>query len=211
MDFIDASGYGLAGAAADAFSNTAPMFDFAKVVAPTLDPAALTGVAGTLAEEGKDVATGLMPNLTAPTTGLAGSVGGFVGSPTSYGISTTVTPQLTDAAKMMSTSNPLYDPNWKPEAPGMLDTIKGYGADTMKYLNDNSKGLEAGGKLVGSLGGLYYQNQMAGLAKQQLNDQRANTAYNRGRQATSDKSLADASARVFGVSTPYTDAAQGIK
>ena len=200
---IDMSGWGgLASTAADTASSLVPAFDFSSVIAPTLDPAALTGVAGTLAEEGKDVVTGLMPNLVAPNVAsTAGLAGGFAGSPASYGISTTVTPTLSDAAKMMSTSNPLYDPNWKPEASGMLDSIKGYGADTMKFFNDNSKGLEASGKLVGGLAGMYSAMQNSKLAKEQINMMKDNTAYNRGRQATSDKSLADASARVFGTGT----------
>lgn len=197
---IDMSGWGgLASTAADAASSLTPAFDFSSVIAPTLDPAALTGVAGTLAEEGKDVATGLMPNLVAPATGLAGSASGV--APWSQQALQATTPL----------TNSYYGTGWTPSTPGMFDGIKEIGSDTMKYFNDNSKGLEAGGKLIGGLGGLYYQNQMAGLAKQQLKDSRENTAYNRGRQATSDKSLADASARVFGVSTPYTDAAQGIK
>lgn len=184
---IDMSGWGgLAGTAADTASSLAPAFDFSSVIAPTLDPAALTGVAGTLAEEGKDVATGLMPNLVAPATGLAGSASGV--APWSQQALQATTPL----------TNSYYGAGWTPSTPGMFDGIKEVGTDTMKFFNDNSKGIEAGGKLVGGLGGLYYQNQMAGLAKQQLKDSRENTAYNRGRQATSDKSLADASARVFG-------------
>ena len=193
---------GLAGAGANAAGYFAPMFDFSKVVAPALDPAAMAAVAAPLAEEGANAANGLVSNIAVPGA-ATGTVEGLAGSyaanaPISYGHIAVNTPVLNDAAKMLSVDNPLYDPNWKPEGPGMFDKIKGYGTDTMKFFNDNSKGLEAGGKLVGGLGGLYYQNQMAGLAKQQLNDSRANTAYNRARQAAGDANLQSASDRVFG-------------
>ena len=197
---IDISGWGgLAGTAADTASSLAPAFDFSNVIAPTLDPAALTGVAGTLAEEGKDVATGLIPNLTAPVTGLAGSASGV--APWSQQALQATTPL----------TNSYYGAGWTPSTPGMFDGIKEVGTDTMKFFNDNSKGLEAGGKLVGGLAGMYSAMQNSKLAKEQINMMKDNTAYNRSRQATGDKNLADASARVFGVSTPYTDAALGVK
>ena len=188
---IDISGWGsgLAGTAADVAGSLVPSFDFTSSIAPainTLPTGAVAGVAGTLAEEGANAATGLMPNLTAPVTGLAGSASGI--APWSQ--------QAIQAATPLT--NSYYGAGWTPNTPGMFDTVKGYGADTMKFFNDNSKGLEAGGKLVGGLAGMYSAMQNSKLAKEQLNMMKDNTAYNRNRQAAGDKSLADASARVFG-------------
>ena len=203
MAFIDPST--LMSTAAETAMSFAPTVDFLQAAAPaisTVPAGAMAGLAGTLAEEGKDVAAQLMPNLMAPNVAsTAGLAGGFAGSPASYGISTTVTPPLSDAAKMMSTSNPLYDPSWKPEAPGMFDGLKQYGTDTLKFFNDNSKGLEAGGKLAGGLAGTYSAMQNSKLAKEQLGMMKDNTAYNRSRQAAGDKSLQEASDRVFGTRT----------
>ncbi len=211
---IDMSGWGgLASTAADTASSLAPAFDFSSVIAPTLDPAALTGVAGTLAEEGTNAATGLVPNLTAPVAGLAGSanklgswfsgnipaenVGGIMNNGGTF-----------DAAKNTITdaSGSLYSLNGDGSLSG-----QGMFGQGMKFFNDNSKGLEAGGKLAGGLAGMYSAMQNSKLAKEQINMMKDNTAYNRSRQAAGDKSLQEASDRVFGVSTPYTDAALGAK
>ena len=133
---------GLAGAGTDAASYLTPMFDFSKVVAPTLDPAAMAGVVAPLAEDGANAATALVPNLT---PGLAAT--------TSFG-------PLAQAAGTPLT-NSYFGAGWTPSTPSMFDGIKDTGTDMMKFFNDNSKGLETSGKLIGGLGGLYYQNQMA--------------------------------------------------
>ena len=224
MDGIDISGWGdaaggLAGSATDwaGFINPNTLSAVTPGVS-TLSPDAL-GVVGDIAEDGANAAAQLGPSLTPNASmvgggtgyvqhmGLAGnaigtSPGWITGASTvipgnvgslmnNGGTFNHVTNQITDSAGNIY--NVGSDGGLAAaEAPkSMFD--KGLG-----FFNDNSKGLEAGGKLVGSLGGLYYQNQMSGLAKQQLKDSRENTAYNRARQATGDANLQSVSDRVFG-------------
>ena len=173
---IDMSGWGsgLAGTAANVAGSLAPSFDFASSIAPTINTLptdAIAGVAGSVVEEGTNAASNLLPNLAAPTTGLTASSA----------------PTVANAMKQFGS----YDPGYGGSTASWYD--KG-----LDFLNTNSKGLEAGGKLVGGLAGMYSAMQGSKLAKEQLGMMKDNTAYNRARQAAGDKSLQEASDRVFG-------------
>ena len=204
MAFIDPST--LMSTAAETAMSFAPTVDFLQAATPTistLSPEAMAGLAGTLAEEGKDVAAGLVPNLTAPTAGLASSANRlgswFTGNVPAENVGNMMNSGGTfDAAKNTITdaSGSLYNLN----GDGSL-TGQGMFGQGMKFFNDNSKGLEAGGKLAGGLAGMYSAMQNSKLAKEQINMMKDNTAYNRSRQAAGDKSLQEASDRVFGTRT----------
>lgn len=202
---IDTSGWGsgLAGTAANVAGSLAPSFDFASSIAPainTLPTGAVAGVAGTLAEEGTNAATGLMPNLTAPVTGLAGSANKLGSWLTGNVPASGVADIMNNGGTFDAANNTITD------ASGSIYRVNGDGSlsgqgvfgQGMKFFNDNSKGLEAGGKLVGGLAGMYSAMQGSKLAKEQLGMMKDNTAYNRARQAAGDKSLQEASDRVFG-------------
>ena len=161
----------LTGLAGYASSATPYLSGFSTATAPminSLPTDAMANVVGAVAEEGTDIAGNI----------AAGLMKGSALNATAQQIAAGVVPKV--------------------EPTGWFDTLKGFGSDTMKYFNDNSKGIESGTKLLGGLGTWYNQQQTAGLAKQALSDQRANTAYNRARQAQGDKTLQEASDRVFG-------------
>ena len=162
---------GLAGYA----SSATPLLDsYASMAMPaisTLPTSAMTNIAGAVAEEGADAASSSLPNLMTVGKGLTNSSA----------------PTITNAIKQFG----VYDPSAGAASSSWF-------GDTMKYLNDNSKAIESGTKLLGAAGTLYSQQQAAGLAKQALADSRANTAYNRARQAEGDRRLQDASDKVFG-------------
>lgn len=224
MDGIDISGWGdaaggLAGSATDwaGFINPNTL----SVVTPgmsTLSPDAL-GVVGDIAEDGANAATQLVPSLTPNATMVGGGAGyvqpsglagNAIGTSPSWitGASTVIPGNVGNLMNSGGTFN--HVTNQITDSAGNLYNVGSDGglaaAEEPKsifdkglgFFNDNSKGLEAGGKLVGGLGGLYYQNQMSGLAKQQLKDSRENTAHNRARQAAADANLQSASDRVFG-------------
>ena len=185
---------GLAGAGTDAASYLTPMFDFSKVVAPTLDPAAMAGVVAPLAEDGANATSSMLPGLA----GVGTKIGNFF---TGTNIpAENVGAMMNAGGAFDSAKNMITDAagnTYKVMGDGSLQGSGIFGK-TLDFMGTNSKGLEAGGKLVGSLGGLYYQNQMSGLAKQQLKDSRENTAYNRAKEARAAADLQSASDRVFG-------------
>ena len=148
-------------------------------------------------------------------SGLASKVGGWFSSGESLPASA-VSGIMNNGGTFNATANTITDALGKTynlAEDGSLSMDPGVFSKGMNFLNTNSKGIESGTKLLGGLGTWYNQQQMSGLAKQALADQRANTAYNRARQAQGDKTLQEASDRVFGtqLATPYTDAYQGIK
>ena len=192
---IDMSGWGsgLAGTAANVAGSLAPSFDFASSIAPTINTLptdAIAGVAGSVVEEGTNAASNLLPSmLTSTGSWLTGNVpaSGVAAIMNNGGTFDAAKNTITDA------SGSLYNLNGDGSLTGQ--SIFGQG---MKFFNDNSRGLEAGGKLVGGLAGMYSAMQGSKLAKEQLGMMKDNTAYNRARQAAGDKNLQEASDRVFG-------------
>ena len=182
---------GLAGYA----SSATPLLDsYASMATPaisTLPTSAMTNIAGAVAEEGADAASSALPNLMTKAgnwfTGEslpASAVGGIMNS---GGVFNPATNTITDAGGNA----------YKLLGDGSLQGSSAIGKG-LDFLGQNSKAIESGTKLVGAAGTLYSQQQAAGLAKQALADSRANTAYNRARQAQGDASLQSASDRVFG-------------
>ena len=193
--FTDAA-LGLAGSAASAIP-----FDFMSSIAPTittLPTDALAGITGTLAEEGKDVATSLMPNLTAagaPT--VANAAAQFGGSTAS------VAPTIANSWAQFGTDGSnfgggLASSMYPTGGRDFVGGIKGYGSDAMKLVKDNSDIIKAGGSVFGGLAQYNSSKAYSKSAKRQADLAEASYNRNIARQDKSDASLQAASDRVFG-------------
>ena len=77
---------------------------------------------------------------------------------------------------------------------------KGIATSGLDFLNANKNAISGVGGVLSGVGNIYGQQQAAGLARQALNDQRANTLRNQTRQEEADRRLQTASDRVFGTS-----------